>query len=243
MKEEVIDKAFKNSFTRPMNSHSKTRRVLLLWSPLADYTVACFRKLAERKEIELYLVCQAVEKDAPYAGFDLSYFKKVWIYRKEEERKIEAFCTSLAPDVIMMASWNYSFYMSVAKKCKRNGSYIISTFDGQWRATLKQGLGILISPFFLKPAIDNFFVPGDRQANFARKLGYNNPLQGYYSAFTDRFNNISGTTTSHKFLFIGRLVSIKGIENLIAAYKEYRRVVKDPLPLIIFGTGKSKSFC
>lgn len=220
-----------------------TRKVLLLWSPLADYSVACFEKLAERKDIEIYLVHQPGEPDAPYSQFDLRFFRKVLVYQRENEKKIHEFCMSLRPDIIMMSSWNYPFYMSVAKESKRKGSYIISTFDGQWKATLKQRIGILISPFFLKPAIDNFFVPGDRQASFARKLGYKNPLLGYYSARTDQFRNNTRSNRRHKFIFVGRLVPVKGIEYLIEAYKEYRRLVSRPWDLIIVGKGRLNGIC
>jgi len=220
-----------------------TKTILLLWSPLADYTMACFKKLSEREDIRLYIIYQPAEANAPYKSFDLDFFQKVFIYKKENEKQLNDFCMSLCPDIILMASWNYPFYMSVARRSKKQGSYVISTFDGQWRATLKQKIGILVAPFFLKPAIDNFFVPGDRQANFARKLGYKNPLLGFYSAYTERFKNITRNHISHKFLFVGRLVAIKGIENLVEAYKEYRRTVNDPWELIIVGKGHLSSVC
>jgi glycosyltransferase involved in cell wall biosynthesis len=220
-----------------------TKKILLLWSPLADYMVACFKKLSEKEDIELYMIYQPAESNAPYNQFDLDFFQKVFIYKKGNEKQLDDFCMSLHPDIILMASWNYPFYMSVARRSKKKGSYVISTFDGQWRATLKQRLGILVSPFFLKPAIDNFFVPGDRQANFARKLGYKNPFLGFYSAYTDRFKNITRTRTAKKFLFIGRLVSIKGIEYLVEAYKEYRRSVNDPWELVVVGKGELSSVC
>jgi glycosyltransferase involved in cell wall biosynthesis len=222
---------------------SERKKILLLWSPLADYSVACFRKLAEKKDIELHLIHQPGEPDAPYNYFDLDFFKNVFIYQKENKKELEDFCMELNPDIILMSSWNYKFYMSIAKRSKRKGSYIISTFDGQWRATLKQRIGILVSPFFLKPAIDNFFVPGDRQADFARKLGYKNPLQGYYSASTDKFKKAPSTRPVNKFIFIGRLVSTKGVEYLVEAYKKYRDSVDHPWDLIIVGKGKLSDLC
>ncbi len=224
-----------------MNSSPPKKKILLLWSPLADYTIACFKKLAEKNNVELYMIHQPGQADAPYDGFDLGFFRRVFVYQKENERQLEDFCMNLHPDVIMMASWNYPFYMSVARKSKRKGSYVISSFDGQWRSTLKQRMGILISPFFLKPAIHNFFVPGDRQADFARKLGYNNPLQGYYSARTDNFNNKVRVSLPTKFIFVGRLVPDKGVDQLIEAYKDYRRMVSHPWDLIIAGKGKLRA--
>jgi len=225
-----------------MNNADKIK-VLLLWAPLADYTIACFKELSTREDIDLYLIHQPSESNAPYDQHDLSFFRETYVYQKENETSLEAFCTNLDPDLVMMSSWNYPFYMSIAKKSKRRGSYVISSFDGQWRSTLKQRLGILASPFFLKPAIHNFFVPGDRQASFARRLGYKNPLLGYYSARTDSFKSISRKSDTHKFIFVGRLVSIKGIEQLVQAYKDYRLSVPHPWELVIVGKGHLKNIC
>lgn len=226
-----------------MNTTRDTIKILLLWSPLADYTIACFKELADKKNVELYMIHQPGETDAPYDRFDLGFFRQAFVYEKEYEKELENFCMKLSPDVIMMASWNYPFYMSLARKSKKKGSHVISSFDGQWRSTLKQRIGILISPFFLKPAIHNFFVPGDRQANFARKLGYKNPLQGYYSARTDNFKKNSGKDTPHKFIFVGRLVHQKGVDYLIEAYKQYRHSVTQPWDLVIVGKGRLKTIC
>ena len=219
------------------------KKVLLLWAPLADYTVASMRQLASREDIELYIIYQAGDVNAPYDEFDLSFFKRSFAYSKQKEQHLAEFCQNLQPDVIIMSSWSYSFYMKVSKACRKRGTYVVSTFDGQWRATLKQRLGIIVSPFFLKPSIDNFFVPGDRQANFARKLGYPNPLMGYYSANDKRFANLPVNSGEKKFVFVGRLVSVKGISNLVDAYKKYRESVENPWNLMICGKGELQHLC
>jgi len=225
-----------------MNRTEKIK-ILLLWAPLADYTIACFKELSNKNDVELYLIHQPAESIAPYDRLDLSFFRKTFVYQKENEKTLEDFCVNLNPDLIMMSSWNYPFYMSIAKKSRRKGSYVISSFDGQWRSTVKQRLGILVAPFFLKPAIDNFFVPGDRQASFARRLGFKNPLLGYYSARTDSFKSVSRNNDAHKFIFVGRLVTVKGVEHLVQAYKDYRSSTNQPWELLIVGKGHLKNIC
>ena len=221
----------------------ETKKLLLLWAPLADYSVACLRQLATTKDVDLHIIYQGGEKDAPYDQFDLSFCKTAVPYSKEKEAELFNFCINLAPDVIIMSSWNYAFYMSVSKACRKAGTYVVSTFDGQWAETLKQRLGILSSPFFLKPCIDNFFVPGDRQANFARKLGYKNPFMGYYSANTERFKELPSKPRDNKFVFVGRLVPVKGIQFLMSAYEKYRKSVKNPWDLMICGKGELQHLC
>ena len=121
---------------------------------------------------------------------------------------------------------------------RNNGSYIISTIDHQWEGRLKQYLGIAISHWFLKPCIDDFLVAGDRQACFSEKLGFDSPLYGLYAADTSLFHrNTPINDRAASFLFVGRLVPVKGIDKLIEGYRKYRDMCDTPWTLRIAGTG------
>ena len=39
-------------------------KILILWAPLADYTIACFRQLALKEDVEIFLVCQPSSSEA-----------------------------------------------------------------------------------------------------------------------------------------------------------------------------------
>jgi glycosyltransferase involved in cell wall biosynthesis len=218
----------------------KKKQILFLWAPLADYSVACLRQLSLQTGIELSIIYQPGDPNVPYQEFDLTFFKTRFLYTKENESTLKDFCERLMPDVIMMSSWNYKFYMSISRQARRMGSFVISTFDGQWAATIRQWIGILTAPLFLKPSIDKFFVPGDRQYTFASKLGYKNSMQGYYCANSSLFNS-DIKFGSKNFIFVGRLVSSKGIDILIEAYRKYRHTAKAPWGLIICGEGKMQN--
>lgn len=210
--------------------------LLILWSPLADYTVACFRALSGKTDINIHIVYHDISLDAPFSSFDLSFCRSAKKYKADEETALVDECIRLNPDVILMASWNYPYYKKIAKECRVRKTFVLSAFDSQWEPTWKQRLGVTISSFYIKPFIDNFFVPGDRQAKFARKLGYDNPLTGYYSANTDRFLTKQGKIVK-KFLYVGRLIEIKGIRELVRGYMSYRQKTERPWELIIAGTG------
>lgn len=212
-------------------------KILILWAPLADYTIACFRQLALKEDVEILLVCQSSSSEAPFNDFDSSFTNE---YIEDAGISVE-YLTKKAldfnPDVILMASWNYSHYMDIAKKCKKNGTVVISAFDNQWKNTLKQNLASFLSPIYLKPIIDNFLVPGDRQAQFANKLGYRQPIYGFYCANSDNLKEATFNSENRKFLFIGRLIEQKGVRILIEAYKKYRENVTNPWELCIAGKG------
>lgn len=218
-------------------------KLLALWAPLADYSIASLKCLVLTYNVELVLVYQPHNAIAPYEDLDLSFCKKAILWNDCDKREIENICLLFSPNVVLMSSWNYPIYMSIAKQCKKQSAYVVSTFDGQWANTIKQNIGILSSRYFLKPVIDNFFVSGDRQVTFARKLGYLNPLQGYYSANTFDINYDSTKHRLNRFVFVGRLVKAKNISNLIEAYKLYRQKVDDPWDLVICGKGELEYLC
>lgn len=213
-------------------------KILLLWAPLADYMVACLKELSLNENLELHIVYQFGDANAPYNPFDLSFCKTIIPYNSYTSRELFHICTNLKPHFIMMSSWNYPIYMLISRNCKKCGTYVLSMFDGQWTGSFKQVLGRMISFVFLKPSISNFFVPGDRQVLLSRNLGYKSPYMGYYSANTKGFSyEITERVLPKKFTFIGRIVANKGIDILVNAYKKYRIQAKEPWDLDIYGKG------
>lgn len=128
--------------------------------------------------------------------------------------------------------------MRVARRMRRRGVCVVAAMDNQWRGTPKQYLGIVTARWFLRPAIDTLLVCGDRQACFARKLGYGRMLYGYYAAEVERFaNRLAPTARRAAFLYVGRLVTAKNIAGLVQAYRRYREQCGDPWDLIVAGAG------
>jgi len=75
---------------------------------------------------------------------------------------------------------------------------------------------------------------------FARKMGFkeNEILYGVLTADTAAMRQAAGREPERPaFLFIGRLVPVKGLDTLAAAYGVYRRAVADPWPLRVCGLG------
>lgn len=216
--------------------------ITILWSPLASYTVAFFRELALSQNCKIQLIYWGSTPAAPYESFDLS-FCSIAINRSESpEVDIEHSVNCFSPDAVLMSSWNFSDYMKITRRLRRKGVYVVSVIDHQWEGTLKQWLGVLSSRWFLKPSIDCFLVAGDRQAYFSRKLGYDNILYGLYAASVDEFKTTTPLSSRDpSFLFVGRLIAIKGIENLLTAYRLYRQQSTSPWGLKIAGTGNLKS--
>lgn len=213
-------------------------KITILWSSLTSYSVAFFRELSLSQKCKIQLIYQKAKNEAPYNHFDLSFCVQSLEDSSDIKNRLEKLVKIFNPNCVLMCSWNFSHYMQLCKKLRKEKVYIISAMDNQWQGTIKQWLGVITSKWFLKSSIDNFLVAGDRQANFARKLGYNDVLYGLYAADIDKFSiNRVGERWPNRFLFIGRLVKKKGVFHLIQAYKNYRLKIENPWELLIVGTG------
>ncbi|HET6953454.1 MAG TPA: glycosyltransferase family 4 protein, partial [Acidimicrobiales bacterium] len=119
----------------------------------------------------------------------------------------------------------------------------ILCMDNQWWATPKQVLGVASSRALIAPAYDAAFLPGERSADFAHRLGFSDEriIRGLYTCDYGRFAPIAaaraGAAPPRAFAFVGRLVPVKGIDTLADAYRRYRGMVDEPWPLVVGGVG------
>lgn len=218
-------------------------KILILWASLSDYMVASFRQLAQIKSVEILLVYQPAKSVAPFEPFDLTFCVNSYEDKDRNFHKIQSLASGFDPDIFFMASWNYKHYMKLCKLYKKKGVPIISCFDNQWIGSYRQYISKIITPYFLKPVIDNFIVPGDRQSQFAKRLGYSEPHQGFYCANTNNFQQQKADLSARRFVFVGRFIAQKSIEELVEAYKLYRELVSEPWSLMMIGEGPLKSIC
>lgn len=218
-------------------------KIEILWSCLSDYMVASFRELSKMKNVEIILIYQPAKSVAPFEPFDLSFCSKSLEDKNINFKEIESITADFNPDIIFMASWNFKHYMRLAKTYKKKGVPIISCFDNQWIGSYRQYLAKFLSPFYLKPVITNFVVPGDRQAQFAKRLGYAEPHQGFYCANTYNFQKQKPDLNARRFVFVGRFIAQKSIHELVEAYKSYRKSVSNPWNLMMIGEGPLKTLC
>jgi glycosyltransferase involved in cell wall biosynthesis len=217
-------------------------KISILFSSLADYTVAFFRHLARDQGWRIQLIYQPIKSDAPYNQFDVAFCEEAIEDTDRTRSELFSRVSSFGPECILMCSWNFRHFMRITRRLRRGGVYVVAAMDNQWLGTPKQWLGVMVSPVFLKPSIDTFLVAGDRQAQFAARLGYSNVLYGFYSADVQRFaTSAANATRERNFLFVGRLIREKGLDLLLAAYRQYRHRVSEPWTLTIAGTGRLKN--
>jgi glycosyltransferase involved in cell wall biosynthesis len=147
------------------------------------------------------------------------------------------------PDVFLVSSWHVPVYRRLLRRYPKIPKVV--RFDNQWFGTWRQKLGALVAPLYIHKTFEAAFVGGERQAEFARHIGFKEQ-QIWHSAFscdTDRFNRIyrqrkgQAGGNPRSFLFVGLLLPKKGVGPLAEAYRSYRARTQDPWPLTVCGLG------
>ena len=221
-------------------------RIAVLWTRLSGYLNACLRELATRPDVELLVAHETAGDDAPFHDSQFSWMATRIEYVGRPDR--DALFTrtrSFAPDVLLVSGWNSREFRYVLRHLRPRPLRILC-MDNQWRGTWKQGLGVIASRWYVRRLYDAAFLPGERQACFARRLGFADDRiwQGLLCPDTAPLAGAAGTTPSshpRAFGYVGRLSAEKGIRDLLKAHEIYRRSGADPWELRVAGAGPLES--
>lgn len=157
--------------------------------------------------------------------------------------EVRRFLDRAQPDIVIVSGWNYRSYMRAMREDA--GRYVRAlSMDNQWSWRLKQVAGRAVARWMLHPCFDVVFASGARQRRFASKLGFGHSAiyEGYLSCDWPLFSAQAATFDGPpKFLFVGRVVDDKGIEELVCGYRRYRSSTQNPWPLEMIGSGPLES--
>ena len=223
---------------------NKSKKVLFLYSELANYFLSSLRSLQKLVD-EIHVLHYPVNMEAPY---DLNFPENMHFYNVKKLNFFQLYKLTLEinPSIILCSGWIDKAYLKLVKKYK-NKIPTVLLFDNQWKASLKQGLGLLLSPLLLKNKFSNVWVTGSSSNFFAKKLGFSDDkiLTGLYSADTPKFSHLRQKYLDYKknqfpkvFLYVGRYVRYKGIFDLWNAFIELQSENPTEWELWCLGTGE-----
>jgi glycosyltransferase involved in cell wall biosynthesis len=217
-------------------------RIVVLYARLSGYVAACLRALKAHTGAELLIVRHPPADNAPFDDRHFAWADHLYDRTAHSTEDLQGIVAEFDPDAALMSGWFDRGYLSVTRHLRRRGVPVIAGCDTQWTGSLRQQVGRLIAPWYLHSAIDVLWVAGERQRQFARRLGYRGArcLEGCYACDWPRFAAAFDPATDgpKSFLFVGRYMRRKGIDTLLAAYRRYRRRIDHPWPLICAGTGE-----
>lgn len=218
-------------------------KILILYTELADYFLACLKELENHVD-EIHIVHWPIRDEAPFV------FKvpdNIILHNKTSDYKeLLNLSKIINPSIILCSGWVDSNYLKIVKYYNHKIPTVL-LFDNQWKASLKQVLGILLSSFILKNKFSNVWVTGSSSKYFAKRLGFSNDkiLTGLYSADTTKFSKFRQKYLESKknkfpkvFLYIGRYVKHKGIFELWNSFIELQNEEPNDWELWCLGTGE-----
>lgn len=221
---------------------SRPPRVAVLWTRSSGYFRASLDALADRGA-EVVVFHQASSAEAPFDRRSLVRGLATFEWSGEpDEALIDDVLSELDPDVLLVSSWHIGPYRRTAGRW-RGRTLRVLCMDNQWWGTARQWVGVASARWLIRPNYDAVLLPGDRQADFARRLGFRTEqiMWGLYTGRVAPFEQVAmdrrGALPPRAFLFVGRLVLEKGVDVLVEAYSRYRATVEEPWPLIVAGTG------
>lgn len=224
-------------------------RIAFLWTGLSGYMNSCLKELSTRDGVELFVSHEVPRSEAPFEETQFSWISNRIEWQSQSDLdSLEDKLREFDPQIIVLPSWHIRVYRRVARAFARRCLRIM-VMDNPWRGSLKQRLGTLVAPWYVRPIADAVWLPGERQAMFARKLGFSQRtiIRGSFTCDHPAFSAIHEARLVQKqplprsFIFVGRMVASKCVDILAESYKAYRRQSSNPWPLVCCGTGPLRS--
>ncbi|WP_158748685.1 glycosyltransferase family 4 protein [Acidobacterium sp. S8] len=220
-------------------------RIAVLWTRLSGYLNACLKELHSRSQVELFVTHQVPATVAPFEEEQVAWIKNRLTWRSQADLAgLNERLWSFSPEILVVSGWAIPRYRQALKE-NRGRCFRIMTMDNCWLATPRQWFATMIARAYLQPLADAVWLPGERQAIFARKLGFVQRaiLGGLYSCDQVDLEAMhvlrvqEGRHVPRQFLFVGRFVPEKGIDTLVRAYQDYHAKSAEPWPLVCCGAG------
>lgn len=225
----------------------KKKKLLWLYSEIAGYLLNCIKhQVAETDNpFEFHIVRWPINSEAP---LQLEEIKNVTWYVKSDysEAELQKLCIDLKPDHVFCSGWNDKTYMTITKTLKPKIPVTL-LLDNYWENTIRQHVASLIGPYFLKRHFSSVWVPGNLHEKYAKKIGFKskNIHRWLYIADVKKFDEHYQKDKieklenyPHRFLYVGRYLTLKGVEDLWNAFIRFKDETNNNWELWMVGAGE-----
>ncbi len=217
------------------------KRILILYRELAGYFVECLNHLCENYGVEAVVVAYPVNADAPFR-FALS--EKITLMNRNEisASEIALFVSDPQFDLIFCGGWSDITYLDALKRRKTKA---LLGFDNQWNGSLKHIASSIYARWKIKPYFEYAFVPGEKQHQFARHMGFASSqiIVGAYACDTQKFASLAeirknrSSNQKKKLIYTGRYAHEKFIRELCLVIQQINTEDINDWELHCIGTG------
>ncbi len=203
---------------------NKKPQIVFLYTELAGYILFCFEALA-KAGCDVHIFHLPVNPEAPFQ-FDLQTSKcRFYLRNNFPGKALDAEIEKIKPDLIVSSGWVDKGYLRVCKN-QRSKALTVLGFDNQVPDNPKSWLALLYSKLMYKSFFRVVWVPGEPQVKYARLLGFreNEIFTGVYTTdvatFHKHFEGRKQNPVPKRFVFVGRYVELKGVQELWKAFDE-----------------------
>ena len=221
------------------------KRILILYTELAGYTIACIEALVAKGNIDLLLLKYPVNSEAPFR-FKFPDSVRVIDRQLLNDAQLNAMVSEFDPQIILCSGWNDKGYMRICKEWRSKGVPVVLAMDNKWKGTLKQHVARFVAPFSIHRTFSHCWVPGQQQKHFAKKLGFSEEriATGFYACDYKKYAAVYADSDIHKgntfpkqFIYAGRYYDFKGLHTLWEAFISFKKQTGNDWKLICVGTG------
>jgi glycosyltransferase involved in cell wall biosynthesis len=202
------------------------------------------KTLHSQGDVKIFVAHSKLDPNTPFDTDMFSWVDEQYEWsRTPDARLLLEKVQGFRPDLLLTLGWHVGAYRHVARAMKGLAKRVLY-FDNIWKGTVKQRLGTLASPLLVRSLAEYAWVPGNLQRDFAQRVGFRSLqiIDGYLSGDSRLFESVSRSRAAlpirpKAFLFVGRMVRVKGLKVLLRAYASYRTMCIDPWPLVCVGSG------
>jgi glycosyltransferase involved in cell wall biosynthesis len=215
-----------------------------LYSEVMPYAIAVMRALVKEHGVAVDCICWDRNKRTPFVPVNeqgITFHKR----SDFDEVRIVKFIEERDPAIIYVTGRMDELYMKAALHFKKK-CCIVTGSDNQWTGSLKQRIAAVLSGGLYKKYFEYFWVPGKRQYEYARRMGYaeNKIIRNLLTADTAVFGNVYEQNRAakkmkypHTMVYAGRFAKEKGVDVLIAAFSEAKKETNSDWVLRLVGFG------
>ena len=226
-------------------SHHPIPTIVILYTELADYILSCLKELSHHAA-SIHVFNYSVNKEAPFQ-FTKENYPSIFFYDKAafNANMLIAEIKKNNPTLIYCSGWIDKDYLKAVKYFKLTTITVLG-FDTKWTGSFKHYLSGIYARVYITPNFKYAFVPGNSQKKMAIKIGFKdaNIILGLYSANALFFEKIYSSKKNnkqvhfpHKFIYVGRYVETKGIQNLWNAFIQLQQENPNDWELWCLGVG------
>jgi glycosyltransferase involved in cell wall biosynthesis len=218
-------------------------KIVICWSNYTGYWATCWRKLAQRPEVDLFVIASRPSATSPFGEDLLEGIPHRLLDEEEQSDKdlVTSLVAELEPDVVQIVGWFVPAYRALATSPQLKDAKKFISVDTQFRHWAQILTRWRYRHFFNN--ITGVGVTGERSLQYVKRLGFpmsriRRHMYGVDEHLTGEiYNSRSGTAKPKSFLFVGRYSPEKGLDVLVEAYRLYRDASDSPWDLVCCGSG------